>query len=72
MVNSMDAKFYEAEISAADLRIQYLGESLTKLEKAGRHTEANRNRELLALITRAQEFRRGSQRRVQATGHISP
>jgi hypothetical protein len=64
-------KFYEAEIGAADLRIQHLVGRVRNLEKAGCHQEANRSRELLALITKAQELRRLRHQRVQAIRHLS-
>jgi hypothetical protein len=59
-----------AEIDAADLRIAHLVGSVKELEKAGHHREANRSRELLALITRAQDFRRLRRQRMQAARHI--
>ena len=59
-------KICEAEIGAADLRIECLVRSVKGLEKAGHHREANRSRELLTLLTKAQGFRRLRQQRVQA------
>jgi hypothetical protein len=63
-------KFYETEIGAADQRIQHLVGTVKTLEKAGRHQEANKNREILALITQAQEFRRIRHQRVQAFRYL--
>ena len=68
--DDMFDKLCEAEIGAADLRIEYLAGSVKELEKAGCCREVNRSQELLALIMRAQEFRRARLRRVQAARHI--
>jgi hypothetical protein len=64
-------RFYEAEIGAADLRIQNLLGTVKQLEKAGHYRAANKSRELLALITESQECRRLRHERMQAIMHLS-
>jgi hypothetical protein len=65
-------KFYEAEIAAADLRIQHLVRTVNELERAGRYRDANRSRELLSLLANAQDLRRLRQRSVRATMLLKP
>jgi hypothetical protein len=62
-------RFYEAEIAAADLRIEDVVGTVKKFEKAGRYREASSSREFLALLTKAQEFRRLRHQRMQAMRH---
>jgi hypothetical protein len=65
-------KFYETEIAAADLRIQHLVGTVKELERAGRYRDANRSREVLSLLTNAQDLRRLRQRSVRATTLFKP